>query len=408
MDRTLHLLVVGHGDTLRDEFDAALAGVPNHRPVTHHVGDLRHAVAAARSRQPDLICVEMARDTRMLTTFAREVGLVAPDAVVAAVYDPSQLAASESEGAIIIEALRARVQDFLRRPLSSTELRQLLDRVAAMRTAVPSVAAGTVVSFISNKGGVGKTTLAVSTACALAQRHPGQVLLIDASLQLGICALMLDLPTTPSIVDAVRDRDRLDETLLRRLSLPHAAGVRLLAAPTDAVEAASVDDEAIARVLTLARRAFDFVIVDTFPMLDSVVMAILDVSDRAFLVFQGTGPCVAGTARFLPVLDGLHVPTERQRLVLNQNYRSFAGNLTVADIESRLGREVDFAVPYQRRLMPAMNTGEPYVLRATRRWGFGRAIDDLVTSIETLRHEGLADAEPGARALAADGGREPV
>ena len=49
-------------------------------------------------------------------------------------------------------------------------------------------AQGRVAAFLSNKGGVGKSTLAVNVACALALRHPDEVLLIDTtrSRKLGI------------------------------------------------------------------------------------------------------------------------------------------------------------------------------------------------------------------------------
>ncbi len=126
--------------------------------------------------------------------------------------------------------LRANVQDFLRRPLSSTELRSLLDRVFQPRL-TPRKSPGRILTFMSNKGGVGKSTLSVNAACDLAVRRPGQVLLIDASLQLGSCALMLDLIPQSTLTDAVREKERLDETLLRRLTTRHECGLHLLAAP---------------------------------------------------------------------------------------------------------------------------------------------------------------------------------
>ena len=54
----------------------------------------------------------------------------------------------------------------------------------------------------------------------------------------------------------------------------------------------------------MARRSFRYVVIDTFPMLDSVLMSILDVTDVAFVVVQGMAPAVAGIARLLPVLEG--------------------------------------------------------------------------------------------------------
>ena len=139
------------------------------------------------------------------------------------------------------------MKDFLRRPISSSELDELLHRLLRSPRG-PVAQFGKVVGFMSNKGGVGKSTLAVNTAVALAVRHPGRVLLVDASVQMGVCASMLDLQPTASIADAVRQRHRLDETLIRQLATPHAGGLHLLAAPADPLEAGDLDDDVISRI----------------------------------------------------------------------------------------------------------------------------------------------------------------
>src|SRR5260370_5573670 len=192
MDKPIQILFVANDPALQSEAHSALAGVPNWRTVAHFAPDVDEALDAAVNCHPRLICVQSGRDTRELTSFAREMRASLPDTAIAAMSDPVAFDPEQSESALIIEVLRANVQDFLRRPLSSTELRQLLDRVFLARSARRK-APGMVLSFISNKGGVGKSTLSVNTACDLAVRHPGKGLLIDASLQLGICGLMLDL-----------------------------------------------------------------------------------------------------------------------------------------------------------------------------------------------------------------------
>jgi pilus assembly protein CpaE len=203
--------------------------------------------------------------------------------------------------------------------------------------------------------------------------------------------MLLDLKPTTSIIDAIRERDRLDKTLLRHLTLRHGSGLRLLAAPTDALEGAEVDDEAISRIVNMARRSFKYVIVDTFPMLDSVLMAILDVTDVAFVVAQGLAPAVAGIARLLPVLEGLGLPASRQRLVLNYNYKPFLGNLQPSDIANRLQRTVDYVVPYERGVLTSMNTGSPHILH-TRRWErFGRTINTIVQDLDTWTGDTVRD-----------------
>ena len=43
------------------------------------------------------------------------------------------------------------------------------------------------------------------------------------------------------------------------------------------------------------------------------------------------------------------------------------------------------SVPYQKRLITALNTGRPYMLHGNRWWGFGRTVKKLVDDIqETL------------------------
>jgi pilus assembly protein CpaE len=400
MDKPIQIVVVGSDPALRAEFEAAAEGVPNRRILAHYVREINHAEDAARSRRPQLICVDMPENARAVMTFAREMVTAQPGAAVIAMYRPDRAGAGEDESAFIIDSLRSGVRDFLRRPVSSTELRVLIDRLTATRE-VTRTRLGTVMSFISNKGGVGKSTISVNTACLLARRRPDEVLLIDASLQLGICALMLDLLPATTLIDAVREKERLDETLLRRLAVPHPSGLRVLAAPTDAAEAAEVDDESMARILNLARRSFRYTIVDTFPMLDSTVMTILDLSDLAYIVMQGTAPSVVGMAKLLPVLTTLGFPAERQRIVLNQNYRRFVGDLTIADIEGRLHRPINYFIPYQKKILVSMNTGVPYALRARRLFGCGLALAEIADDMENIAPQGDETTAPVSRAATA-------
>lgn len=389
MTETPKLLLVGPDPKLPAEFKAALQGIGDIKPVLHISSDYRQGVEAARSRRPDLAVVEMTRDLRALKLFTEELAVGAPETAVVAVFAPSVFGHDVSESAIVIEAMRAGVRDFLRRPLSSTDLRDLLDRLGR-RALGPGVCPGKIIAFASNKGGVGKSTLALNVACGLARKHPERVLLVDASLQMGSCASMLDVQPTTSLTDAARERDRLDEVLIRQLATPHESGLHLLAAPADALEAAELDDEVVSRVLTLARRAYDYVVVDTFPMLDPVMLAVLDLSDRVYLVLESVVPTILGAARLLNVLNQLGFSPERQRVVVNR-YSGSAENLRPVDVAQRLGRPVDHVVPYERKVFVAANLGQPYIQTAGRWFNrFGRMVWELVDEVETMQRAGGA------------------
>lgn len=378
-----HVLVVGNEPKFLQELESALAALTTQRPIVHHVDDYRRAVEAARTRQPELALVQMGVDWQELKQLAREMNAAAPGTAVVGVYRQGAVDSEIGESAALIESIRAGVQDFIRRPVSSKDLDQLFERIAARPSAKTPVL-GKVLAFVSNKGGVGKSTLAVNVATGLAQRFPDRVLLIDTSFQMGVCASMLDLQANTTMADAVREQDRLDTTLLRQLTIVHPSGLHLLAAPNDAVIAAEIDDAIVTQVMTLARRAYDYVIIDTFPLFDRIVMAVLDVADRVYLVLENTVPTVLSGVKYVELLDGLGVERERQRVVLNRNLTG-AGNPSQADIAARLNRTVDHVLPYSRQVVAAANMGEPFVLRGQRWWGFGRALRRLIDDAAAIR-----------------------
>ena len=308
--------------------------------------------------------LEVSKDFQVLKEFSKEVKVASPETVVAAVYHSDAFGPTYSENTLLLESMRSGVCDCFRRPLSKAELEHLLDRLFHRPDTQPALP-GVLASFVSNKGGVGKSTLAINVACLLAKRQREPVLLVDAGLQMGVCATMLNLKPATSITDAVRERHRLDETLIRQFATPHECGLDLLAAPANAVEAAEVDDEILSRILTLARRAYTYVLVDTFPLLDRVMMSVLDMSDRTYLVLESVVPTILGAVQLMAVLDGLGLPRDRQRVVLNR-YSTFGGNIKPEGVALRLGRAVDHVIPYEKKLLIAANVGIPYVLTAGR------------------------------------------
>lgn len=359
------------------------------------MSDFLRAVETARSRQPQFVFLELAGDLTNLHRTAREILAVAPQATLIGIYRPDSFPAEVWEqaahGAVFVECVRQGIRDFLRRPISAADVRQLIDRHLTTQLSGPQ-RTGRVVSFMSNKGGVGKSTLATNTACALARRGANGVLLIDCSLQMGVCASLLDLQPRTTIVDALHERARLDETLIRELATPHRSGVDLLAAPPDAVAAAEVDDELLSQVIAMARRTYEYVVVDTFPLFDRLVISILDLSDRAYVVLENVVPTILSAAKLLQLLGQMHYPSDRIQIVVNR-FATIAGNPSIAEIAEQLGRSVEHVLPLDRRVVTSANLGQPFALHP--RWwsrlsrSHERLVSDLVDSLQPS--EGVPD-----------------
>ncbi|QDU16202.1 CobQ/CobB/MinD/ParA nucleotide binding domain protein [Gimesia maris] len=382
-----HLLVISPDTSLKTEVEQALSGKRRHATVVHEAHDLTLAVDLTRDLSPQFVIADVANDLDQFKSYLREIQAVSPQTLIAGVFHPSILD-EENLGSIFVEGMRAGAQDFLRRPISSKDLNQFLDRPHPAVLQGQSTTA-TTIAFLSNKGGVGKSTLAVNVATRLAQKHPGDVLLIDASLQMGVCAPMLNLRPETSLIDAIRERQRLDSTLIRQLATPHSSGLELLAAPPNAVAALEIDDQLMTRVLNLARRTYRYVVIDTFPLFDRIVMSVLDTTDLAFIVLDNVVPTVLSIRHLLELLDNIGHPEVRQRIVVNR-MTSVTGHPTVQDIQITLGRPIDYVFPYDKQALTAANLGQPFALRRSWWSKLDKNLQALVQEIENHRRSSKA------------------
>src|SRR5690606_20918452 len=76
------------------------------------------------------------------------------------------IVASKLDPALLLEAMRSGVNEFVTDPISESELQAAIARVLAQRPSATT--AGEVYAFIGAKGGVGTTTVAVNSATAIA------------------------------------------------------------------------------------------------------------------------------------------------------------------------------------------------------------------------------------------------
>ena len=353
--------------------------------------DLTEAVDTVRDREPDAVLIELTGDLLGDRSRISEIRSNRPELVIVGVYN-AESSAVGMDPAYMVELVRLGVSDFLRRPIAEGELSGFFERLTPATVDSEPSRQGTCIAFISNKGGVGKSTLAVNIATALATKYPDEVLLLDASLQMGVCAPMLNLSPETSLMDAFEQRQRLDSLLIRQLATPHESGLLLLAAPPDPLAAADIDDQSIVRVLNLARRTFRFVVVDTFPLFDQVVMSVLDIASRAYVVLDNVVPTVLSAVNLLRLLENLQYPPERLRVVVNR-YRQIAGNPLVDDVARSMRMNVDHVLPYDKRAITAANVGRPCSMDMVRWSKFHRGLNQIANEVAALQ-DFTAESEP--------------
>ncbi len=133
---------------------------------------------------------------------------------------------------------------------------------------------GLIISFVSIKGGVGKTTLAIETASALANNFGKRVLLVDANFSAPNLDLYLDLTPDLSLHD-VLDGEAL------HASIYEAHGIDII--PASMYYGKDVDIFQLKRVLSKMKNRYDFIIMDSSPHY-SELLPVIVASDKIFVV----------------------------------------------------------------------------------------------------------------------------
>lgn len=270
------------------------------------------------------------------------------------------------------KAMRAGAKEYLVKPLNVEELAKTIEGIFVAeqqrRSLLSSGASGVranseVITVFGAKGGTGKTTVATNLAVALSLETQRHVALFDLNLEQGDVPIMLDVVPDKTIVDVVRNIDRLDSESIQGFLCQHSSGVQVLAAPPEQKAVEMIKTQHVTRVIELLSRSFDYVVVDTPPKRHEIVLAALELSTVIFLVTTPEVPCLKNTKIMLEMLKSLYPYNGKVKLVVN--------NTNVAGVShNEAGKALDYpifwGVPYDSFAVECIRLGKPFVQADTR------------------------------------------
>lgn len=164
----------------------------------------------------------------------------------------------------VLAAMRAGARDFLVVGRDAGNLAALVAKAGevAAPSAVGGGAAGHLYGVVSGAAGVGVSFLAVHLALGLQMRGDDQrrVLLLDMTVPGGSSLIYLNTEQGYNALDALRDVERCDQTLIDTAFTRYRNGIYLLSLPEDAVGPPHVDDDEFGRLLDNFLQHFDYVV----------------------------------------------------------------------------------------------------------------------------------------------------
>ena len=218
---------------------------------------------------------------------------------------------------------------------------------------------GRVISTFSNKGGIGKTAIAVNLGYEIAKYTKKRVAIIDLNLQLGDVTTFLDLNPTFDISYLMENFDKVSEDfLLSVLQKYKDTSLYILAEPPFAQQANDISKEQIYLLLDKMREYFSYIIVDTGSNFDDKTIAALDNSDMILLSAIVNLPAIRNCQRCLDLFDRFGYNNEKIKLVLNRYMEN--DEIKISDVEKVLNKKVWWKIPNNYiTMMSAINKGIP-------------------------------------------------
>ncbi|HEX8605879.1 MAG TPA: AAA family ATPase [Pseudoduganella sp.] len=279
----------------------------------------------------------------------------------------------------LLRAMRAGVREVLPASPAAGALSQTLDRIAE-KLGTQGGANGKVLAFISCKGGSGSTFLATNLAYALSAGGTKRVALIDMNLQFGDASLFVsDIKPLATLSDVASQIHRLDPSFLASSMVSVTPNYSVLAAPSDPAHASDVKPEHIDAIVKLARRQYDFIVLDVGRSLDPVSIRALDHADTIYPVLQMTLPYIRDGKRLLNVFRNLDYGKDKVELIVNRHDKN--SDIRLKDLEDAFDTPILRTMPnHYDAAAKSVNQGVP-VTRLAPESPLSAALEDMARDL---------------------------
>jgi pilus assembly protein CpaE len=289
------------------------------------------------------------------------------------------------------KAMLAGARDFLTKPLNRGELRDALETVVRheekrqlfrQARVSDSPDQGSIVAVFGPKGGVGKSTLAVNLAVAMAKAQQ-RVALVDLDIQEGCDALLLNLVPKKTLADLPTNLNSSDPELIKGYMTPHPSGLHLLAAPINLLAADENPNRLqITNLLEALTSIYEYVVVDTPASVNEHVQIVLRAATYVLTVTSLEVPSINVVKKYLDTMKGWEFARDKIKVIMN--VPNCSNSVKKTDIEEFLGMPVFWQIPNDPKVGEAKQQGHP-LLESSPHSKAAEAITGLHYTLTGLR-----------------------
>lgn len=256
----------------------------------------------------------------------------------------------------IVKALRIGAKEFLPKPVLKEDLVRVVTMLSNPEINTTETESK-IITVYSNKGGIGKTTIAVNLAAELAKVTKDKVALVDLNLQLGDISTFLNLNPTFDVNYVLKklvDKDK--DTVLKAFEKYKSTSLYVLADPSYIEQSESITPQEITKLFGALKKIFPYIVVDMSSNIDPNSLKILDESDWILFTTIVNIPAIRNCQRCLNLFRSRRYPEGKVKIVINRYMEN--DDIKVEDIENTLGEKIYWKIPNNYfTIMDAVNKG---------------------------------------------------
>jgi pilus assembly protein CpaE len=367
-NQSIHIIVITTPERLEQEWIQRLASEPTFTRVDR-VGVVQAGLDLVRQSQPALVVVD--RDLEQTEACVRQIFSTMPDTVCIAITPKHDVASFRRLVAVGVRDVLVRgafqYSELIESVRSLLELEANRRSRTSNRSQGSAGSMGKLVVVFSPKGGVGTTTIATNVAVGLRQMGAGRVVIADSSLQFGNVGVQLNIWSKYTILDLLPRIDEIDDAMLAPVLQQHSSGLQVLLAPGTPEAAGEINTAQLNQVLDRLLERNNFVVVDTWALLDDLSGALLRRADEVLIVATPEVPALRNVKQFLEIARQQELIEGRITLVLNR-FPS-VDSISLADVQQHLRYTVGANIPSEGKLLThSINRGVPIIMSNPQSW----------------------------------------
>lgn len=258
----------------------------------------------------------------------------------------------------IVSAIRAGAKEILAYPIIKSELSDMLVRVKEQfSNDLQKHDRCKMITVFSNKGGIGKTSIAANLALELARITKENVALIDLNFQFGDITAFMDIQPSFDISYMFDNLNILNKDfLLSTMEKYKDTSLYVLADSPYFKPSKQISSKQVTRFFEILKESFSYIIVDTDTTLDAKTITTLDYSDIIFLVTIVNLPALRNCQRCLGLFEKLGYDENKAQIIINRYMEN--DEITLSDVETLLKKKIYWKIPNNYfALMASINKG---------------------------------------------------